>query len=333
MEYWPGALKSTLPYPYTNRERVLSDLPVIILTGPTAVGKTSLSLKLAEVLRTEIISADSRQVYRELTIGTAKPSSEELASVPHHLIDELHLTEPYSAGIFANKAMRLIDAMHGEGKIPLIVGGSTLYLHALQYGLSDIPVIEDTVRAALQQRLATEGLEALYRELALWDPQTARALDPGNTQRVLRALEVYYGTGHPLSSFHDSRRKPRHYSFHTYVLFRDRNELYARINERVDEMIKKGLEDETKSILNSDINLDMPVLKTIGYKEMIGYLTGNLPYAEMLRLIKRNTRRYAKRQMTWFRRYPSNIWIEAVERHDLIIERIVQNINTSIHHH
>ncbi|WP_456427933.1 tRNA (adenosine(37)-N6)-dimethylallyltransferase MiaA [Rhodocaloribacter sp.] len=305
-------------------------LPVIVLTGPTAVGKTSLSIKLAQALQTEIISADSRQIYRELTIGTAKPSSEELASVPHHLIDELHLTEPYSAGIFANEATRLIDAMHREGKIPLIVGGSTLYLHALHYGLSDIPVIEKTVRAELQQRLATEGLEALYHELTLLDPHTARTLDPRNTQRVLRALEVYYGTGSPLSSFHSVRINLHHYDFLTYVLFRDRKELYARINARVDEMIARGLEDEVKSIIASGINTDMVVLKTIGYKEMIAHLMGDISRAETLRLIKRNTRRYAKRQLTWFRRYPSFTWIDASENHDSIIEIIMQDIKSFI---
>jgi len=304
----------------------LPELPVIVLTGPTAVGKTSLSIQLAQALHTEIISSDSRQIYREMTIGTAKPSPEELASVRHHLIDERHLPEPYSAGIFANEATRLIEALHRKGKIPLVVGGSTLYLHALLYGLSDIPSIDRSVRAALQQRLMTEGLEALYHELMLLDPQTALALDPHNTQRIVRALEVYHGTGRPLSSFHTTPAKQHRYSFYTYVLFRDREGLYERINRRVDKMMENGLEHEVKAIISSGIDPDTIVLKTIGYKEVVSRLRDRISQTEMLRLIKRNTRRYAKRQLTWFRRYPSFNWVDADESIDFIVNDITRII-------
>jgi len=303
-----------------------------VLTGPTAVGKTSLSIRLAKELDAEIISSDSRQIYRELTIGTAKPSPAELRSVPHHLIDQLHLTQPYSAGIFAREATRLIDEIHGRGKLPLVVGGSTLYLHALQFGLAEIPAIDRSVRLELQKRLAAEGLETLYQELMTLDPQTARSLDPYNTQRILRGLEVYYGTGTPLSYFYESSPSASKYRFLTCVLHRDRKELYSRINVRVDEMFASGFEEEVKGIMDSGIKLDTLVLKTIGYKEMIAHFLGHLSSTDVSRLIKRNTRRYAKRQITWFRRYPTYQWIDANEDNEILMRILMLQINNFIYH-
>ena len=306
--------------------------PVIVLTGPTAVGKTSLSIRLAKEIDAEIISSDSRQIYRELTIGTAKPSPAELRSVPHHLIDQLRLPQPYSAGIFAREATRLIDEIHGRGKLPLVVGGSTLYLHALQFGLAEIPPVDRSVRLALQKRLAAEGLESLYHELMTLDPQTARTMDPQNTQRILRGLEVYYGTGAPLSSFYESSPSTSKYRFLTCVLHRDRKELYARINTRVDEMFANGFEEEVKGIMDSGINLDTLVLKTIGYKEMIAHLSGQLSRSDASRLIKRNTRRYAKRQITWFRRYPAYQWMETNNGNEAIMAILMMHINSFMNH-
>jgi tRNA dimethylallyltransferase len=285
--------------------------PFLTIAGPTAVGKTELSLDVAEELGAEIVSADSRQVYRELTIGTAKPSSEAQERVPHHFIGERSLHEPFSAGTFADKANERIRSIRDRDRYPLVVGGATLYLHALQYGLADIPDVDDEVRAWLEERLDEEGPDALYEELQEVDPTQAEKSDPTKTQRVVRALEVYHGTGKPLTYYHENQPEPP-FSFTTIVLNRDREELYDRINRRVDRMLEEGLLDEVRAVLDIDgVQLDEPPLSTIGYREPIQYLNGEIDYDEMVRLVKRNTRRYAKRQLTWFRRYDEYTWMDA----------------------
>ena len=287
----------------------------VILTGPTAVGKTALSLALADRWNAEIISVDSRQVYRQMTIGTAKPPPSVLEAVPHHFVDELDLGDPFSAGIFAREAVARVDSIRARGRVPLFVGGSTLYLHALKYGLADVPPVDPSVRADVQQRLESEGADALYAELERVDPTAAATLDPTKTQRLVRALEVYHGTGEPLSSFHAAQQPPP-FSFRTIVLFRERAELYRRIEARVDEMLSDGLLDEVRGILQRGYDPTLNPLRTIGYQESVAHLQGVIDQAEMIRLIKRNTRRYAKRQLTWFRRDPSCEWLPA----DLLLQ-------------
>jgi len=275
------------------------------------VGKTDLSLEVAEALGAEIISADSRQVYKELTIGTAKPSPEAQERVPHHFIGERTLQAPFSAGTYAEEANDRIRSILERGRPPLIVGGATLYLHALQYGLADIPDVDDSVRERLEDRLDEEGPEALFDELQEVDPKQAEKADPTKTQRVIRALEVYHGTGKPLTYYHENQPEPP-FSFTTVVLNRDRDELYSRINERVDRMLEQGLLDEVRKVMDIDgVALDEPPLSTIGYREPIQHLRGEIEYDEMVRLVKRNTRRYAKRQLTWFRRYDEYNWVDA----------------------
>ncbi len=287
--------------------------PFLTITGPTAVGKTALSLDVAERLNAEIISADSRQVYNELTIGTAKPAEDALRRVPHHFIGERSLHEPFSAGAFAEAANARIRDIRSRGRQPLIVGGSTLYVHALQEGLADIPAVDDEVRAHLEQRLEEEGNEALYRELEAVDPVQAESADPTKTHRVIRALEVYHATGRPLTYYHENQPEPP-FTYETVVLHRDREELYARINRRVDRMLDEGLLEEVRAVMQlDDVRLDEPPLSTIGYREPIQHLQGEIEYDEMVRLIKRNTRRYAKRQLTWFRRYDHYRWMDAEE--------------------
>ncbi len=281
-----------------------------MLTGPTAVGKTSLSLELAERLDAEIISADSRQIYRELTIGTSKPEPDQLARIPHHFIDELDLGTPFSAGEFARQAHARIRSILERGRVPLVVGGSTLYLHALQFGLADIPPVAPEVRQHLENRLADEGADALFAELHRFDPASAATLDPTKTHRLLRALEVYHGTGRPLSSYYENQQPPP-FTFKVVVLYREREALYGRINQRVDQMLERGLLDEVRGLLERDVDPAEKALQTIGYQEPIAYLRGAIDYDEMVRLIKRNSRRYAKRQLTWFRRYPDYQWISA----------------------
>lgn len=294
------------PLPKTNHSA-----PVLTITGPTAVGKTDVSLDVAEHLDAEIVSVDSRQVYKELTIGTAKPSPEAQDRVPHHFIGERSLQNPFSAGAYAEAANERIHGILDRGKRPLVVGGATLYLHALQYGLADIPDVDDEVREHLEERLEEEGKEALYEELQEVDPEQAAEMDPTKTQRVIRALEVYHGTGKPLTHYYENQPEPP-FDYVTVVLNRDRERLYDRINRRVDQMLDRGLLAEVRSIMKMEgVRLDEPPLSTIGYREPIQYLRGEIDYDEMVRLVKRNSRRYAKRQLTWFRRYDEYHWRSA----------------------
>jgi len=281
---------------------------ILTITGPTAVGKTKLSLEVAEQLNAEIISVDSRQVYEELSIGTAKPSPEARRRVPHHFIGERSLDQPFSAGAYAEAANDRIREVLARGRRPLVVGGATLYLHALQYGLADIPDVDDEVRNELNQRLESEGQEALYEELKQVDPKQAAETDPTKTQKVIRALEVYHGTGNTLSHYYENQPEPP-FDYVTVVLNRDREKLYDRINQRVDQMLDAGLLEEVREVMEIDgVQLDEPPLSTIGYREPIQHLRGDIDYDEMVRLVKRNTRRYAKRQLTWFRRYDEYHW-------------------------
>lgn len=301
------------------------DESFLTLTGPTAVGKTTLSLEIADRIDAEIISADSRQVYRELTIGTAKPSPEERQRAPHHFIDERSVFDPpFSAGTFADEANQRIREILARGHQPLIVGGSTLYIHALQFGLADVPDVPKEVRTRIEERLDREGADALYEELQEVDPQQANRMDPTKTQRLVRALEVYHGTGRPLSYYYENQPEPP-FTYRTIVLNRDRQRLYRRIEERVDRMLERGLLDEVQSLLDRGVDPTRQPLRTIGYREPIQYLRGAIDYDEMVRLIKRNTRRYAKRQLTWFRRYDNYHWLNI---DDLSVEEQIAEISS-----
>lgn len=292
---------------------VSSDDPILTITGPTAVGKTELSLEVAERLNAEIVSADSRQVYHELSIGTAKPDPKVLDRIPHHFIGERSLHEPFSAGTYADEANERIQSILDRGRRPIVVGAATLYIHALQYGLADIPDVDDQIRERLEKRLETEGKEALYRELEEVDPEQAESTDPTKTHQVIRALEVYHGTGKPLTYYYENQPEPP-FDYVTVVLNRERERLYDRINRRVDRMLSNGLLDEVQSVMKIEgVQLDEPPLSTIGYREPIQYVRGEIDYDEMVRLVKRNTRRYAKRQLTWFRRYDEYHWMTAPE--------------------
>jgi tRNA dimethylallyltransferase len=284
--------------------------PFLVLTGPTAVGKTELSLQVAERLGAEIVSADSRQVYRGLDVGTAKPGAAERVRVPHHFVDELPLGAPWSAGRFAEAANDRIGAMLERGTVPLVVGGSTLYLEALVHGLAEVPAGEPGVRALLtQQARAPGGPEALYAELRQVDPAGAATLDPTKTQRLVRALEVYRTTGQPWSSYFTAVTPPP-YRYRVIVLTRPREVLYRRIEERVERMLEAGLVEENRRLLEAGFRLDTNPLRTIGYQEPIAYLEGRIGYDEMVRRLKRNSRRYAKRQLTWLRRRGEYGWFD-----------------------
>nr|BCX00728.1 MAG: tRNA dimethylallyltransferase [Bacteroidota bacterium] len=284
--------------------------PVLVLTGPTAVGKTALSLPVAERLGGEVISCDARQIYRQLTIGTAKPDPADLARIPHHFIDERDLEEPYSAGMYEREALRRIAEVFSRGRIPIVVGGSTLYLHALLHGLDPLPPAQPELRRWLTERARREGWAALYAELEHLDPQMAQTLDPTKTQRLLRALEVYYATGKPISSFF-GQRKTRPFRFAPLVLIRDRRHLYRRIDDRVLSMIERGLVEEVRALWEQGYSPELNALRTTGYMELFPYLRGEYDLERAIYLIQRNTRHYAKRQHTWFRRDPAlRTWID-----------------------
>jgi tRNA dimethylallyltransferase len=282
--------------------------PLFALVGPTAVGKTALGIALAQESGADIVSADSRQVFRPLTIGSAKPSPEELAAVRHHFIGELELEEPFSAGRFAEEATRRIREIRQGGGNAIVLGGATLYLEALLHGLSDVPRTSVETRERLEERLAIEGADRLYEELISVDPDSAATMDASKTQRLVRALEVYYDTGQRLSAFHGSAPPPPFRPV-VVVITRPRPVLYDRINRRVDAMLEEGLLEENQALIDAGIPANLNPLRTIGYQEPMAFLRGEIPFEEMVRRLKQNSRRYAKRQLTWFRRREEYQWV------------------------
>jgi len=282
---------------------------LLVILGPTAVGKTSYSIRKALELGSPVISCDSRQLYKEMRIGTAVPSPEELAAVPHHFIQTLSVTQNYTAGMYEADAMVLIDRLFAEGHETLVVtGGSMMYIDALCYGLDDFPEVPLMLREHLMECLRDEGVEVLAEQLRELDPVTCEEIDLSNGQRVIRALEVCLYTGQPFSSFKTRSIKDRNFEIVKIGLQRPREELYARINARVEKMMDEGLEAEARSLLPYR---DLPALQTVGYREMFDYFDGKQDLETTVRLIQRNTRHYAKRQLTWWRRDPSIHWIDA----------------------
>lgn len=274
---------------------------VLAIVGPTASGKTPLSLSLARQLNAEIISADSRQIYRSLNIGTAKPTSEELSSIKHHFIDILDPDEEYSAGQFGIDARAKITELLSFGKTPLIVGGSGLYLRAIIDGFFEGPGRDDEVRKELEERLEREGRESMYQSLLKADPDSALRADPSKVRRIIRALEVLKLTGKPMSVAQKELSSNVGYEVLQIGLEWPRSSLYDRINKRVDRMMESGLLEEVKSLLMQGYDLRCNSLNTVGYREIIDALASGHSIDEAVELIKRNTRQYAKRQLTWFR--------------------------------
>jgi len=302
---------------------------ITVIAGPTGVGKTAISISLAEALGTdglEIISADSRQVYRQMKVGTARPDDDETQVVPHHFLADRNLDEPYSAGIFGREAEKCIGQILERGHSPLVVGGSTLYLRALTDGLADIPAIEPEVRRQLNERLREEGVEILYNELCTVDANFSSTMDISKSQRIIRGLEVWYGTGHRLSDYFTAQSTPAY--VYTYIILdRERSDLYDRINSRVDRMIRRGLVDEVSSILEAGFDPELNALQTIGYREVIRHLNGEWSSETMIDEIKKNTRRYAKRQLTWFRGLSEARWITILRQtEDEITAQILKHL-------
>lgn len=289
----------------------MTDPRVIAVVGPTATGKTELSLRLAEAVGGEIVNADALQVYRRLDIGTAKPTTEQRRLVPHHLVDILEPTERWSAGEFARRARAAIGEIHDRGRRALVVGGSGFYLRALLQGLSPLPPRQPEIRAELKARAEEEGSERLHAELAEVDPATAERLQPGDAQRVVRALEVHRATGRPLSEWIARQPAPaRPLSALQVGLTLPRPILYDRIAVRVDRMVERGWADEVRDLLDSGLTPDVPAFQAIGYRQMVRHVRGELELDAAMTDIIRATRRFAKRQWTWFRKEPQVRWFD-----------------------
>ena len=278
-----------------------------IILGPTGVGKTDYALALARRVSSPVVSCDSRQVFREMRIGTARPTDDQLASVRHYFIADRSVTEPFTAGQFEVEALALLDELFRDHDTVVMAGGSGLYIDALCNGLDDFPAADPELREQLSRRLREEGVAALRAELRLLDPESYATLDPANGQRIVRALEVTLATGRKLSSFKTHANKERPFSIEKTGLTRPRAELYARIDARVDAMMAEGLLEEARALLPQR---SLPALNTVGYKELFDYFDGRCDLAEAVRLIKRNTRHYAKKQLTYWGRDASIRWIE-----------------------
>lgn len=284
-----------------------ADKTLIVICGPTAVGKTDFAIELAEKLGTEIISADSRQLYREIPIGTAQPTEEQFARVKHHFIAERSVDEDYNAGMFERDALKRLDQLFLHHDKVVCCGGTGLYIKALCDGLDDLPEADEGLRQQLTERLEQEGLKSLQEQLQQLDPAHYSRMDVQNPQRVIRALEVCLSTGKPFSSFHGGAKPERPFKVVKIGLELPREELYERINKRVDLMLQNGWLEEAKAVFEKR---HLNALNTVGYKELFAHLEGKLTLDEAIEKIKVNTRRFAKRQLTWFKKDEAIEWME-----------------------
>ncbi|WP_026508690.1 tRNA (adenosine(37)-N6)-dimethylallyltransferase MiaA [Butyrivibrio sp. MC2013] len=285
---------------------------LIILTGPTAVGKSRLSISLAKAVGGEIISADSMQVYRHMDIGTDKIKAKDTDGVPHHLIDVLEPDEDFNVVLFQQKAKEAMDGIYKRGHIPILVGGTGFYIQSVLYDIDFTQTDSDTTyRKGLEQIAMVKGPEVLHDRLRLIDPVSAEDIPAGNVKRVIRALEFYEKTGRRISDHNkEQHEKTSPYDFRYFVLTDDRQYLYERIEKRIDMMIEEGLVDECRRLLDMGLKDDMTSMQGLGYREIMGYLKGEYDLDRAIYLIKLNTRHFAKRQLTWFRREKDVIWLD-----------------------
>lgn len=295
---------------------------LIVIAGPTAIGKTELAISLANFFSTEILSADSRQFFKEMAIGTAKPTPDQLSRAKHHFVDFLSVNDFFSAGDFELAALNQLKEIFENKNVALMVGGSGLYIRALCEGFDRFPDIDPSFREQLNAELDLNGLESLLSELQASDPEYYEEVDKSNPQRVIRALEVYRATGSSFSSFRSNQNHQRDFQIIKIGLDMDREQLYGRINNRVDEMMKEGLLNEVKSLYPFK---NLNALQTVGYSELFRFMDGEISLEEAVALIKQNTRRYAKRQLTWFRKEPGLLWFSPSQQ-----EEIVQYIQSKL---
>ena len=297
----------------------MKKIPLIILTGPTAVGKTDLSIKLSKSLNAEIISADSMQIYKYMDIGSAKVTKEEMDGVVHYMIDEVTPDVPFSVSEFQMRSEKYIEEINKKGKNVLITGGTGLYLNSLIYNMDFAKSnANNEIREKLEQELAENGIDYMHEKLRGLDEEAANRIHKNNTKRVIRAIEVCM-SGQKMNDFSKDLRYNEKYKPIIIVLNRDREVLYQRINKRVDIMLENGLLDEVKELLKMGYTKDMISMQGIGYKEMIKYLDGEYTYDEAIEIIKRDSRRYAKRQLTWFKRYQDAKWFDLDKYQDIEI--------------
>ncbi|MCP4295416.1 MAG: tRNA (adenosine(37)-N6)-dimethylallyltransferase MiaA [Proteobacteria bacterium] len=279
--------------------------PLIAVIGPTASGKTKLGIQLAQMLNAEIISADSMQIFRRMDIGTAKPTKSEQLEIVHHLIDILEPTQSYNAGLFAQDAENIAKDIKSRGKNTILLGGTNLYLKALIHGIIDVPDTSHDVDQMIKLHLREKGVRGCHQWLSEVDSRTAAKLHPNDIARVVRALEVYLTTGNSIQDFH----KNHGFSINNFKVFYigynfTRDELYSRINQRVDKMFEQGFISEVKSLLSEGLSSELQSMKSIGYKQVISYISGKFTYQEMIDDIKIKSRRYAKKQLTWLKKTP-----------------------------
>lgn len=315
-----------------------SSPPIIFLVGPTSVGKTALAIRLAQWLNTEIISADSRQVYRYLDIGTGKPSRQQLELVPHHLISIVSPEEEFTVADYLKSCLRLIEEFNQTQKIPLIVGGTGLYIKALTRGLFAGPGADRRLRCELKELVKGKGLPDLYLKLQEVDPEAAKKIHPHDERRITRALEVYYQTGTPISVFQRGHTfPPLHSPSLVLGLKRERKDLYQRIENRVEGMLKDGLIEEVKNLLTQNYSENLNALNTLGYRDIMRYLKGTQSLETAVSNFKRDTRRLAKRQMTWFRKEEQIHWYDLTgstngdDKEKKILDQIKSDIQRWLH--
>ena len=296
---------------------------LITIIGPTAIGKTSLAIKVANYFKTEIVSADSRQFYKEMNIGTAKPSNSELKSIKHHLINNKSINDDYNISDYEKDALKSIKSIFNKNDIAILVGGSGLYINTVLYGLDEMPEISNHTRNSLYLDLELKGIKKMQEQLKLLDPASYNTIDINNPRRLIRALEVSISTGKSYSSFLKKKKKKRNFNIIVLGINQDRSDLYNKINTRVDNMVKNGLINEAKGLYNLK---SLNALNTIGYSEVFNYIENNSSIDECIDEIKKNTRRYAKRQLTWFKSIDRVKWITP----EYNFEKITAHINNLI---
>jgi tRNA dimethylallyltransferase len=294
---------------------VSSAKTLIVITGPTAVGKTALCLEIAQHFGIPIINADSRQIYRELKVGTASPTDEQLRQVPHYLVGTLSLQDYYSASLFEQQVLEILNKEFQKHDIALLTGGSMMYIDAVCDGIDDIPTVDDETRNMLKRRLADEGLEALVEELKVLDPEYYDIVDKQNPRRVVHGLEICLMTGKTYTSFRKKEKKQRPFHIVKIGVNRPREELYLRINQRVDQMMTDGLLEEVRSVYDQR---NSNALNTVGYKELFDYIDGRWSLEEAVERIKGNTRRYARKQLTWFKRDADIQWFHPEQQQEIL---------------
>ena len=288
---------------------------LIVVTGPTAVGKTALTIEIAKHYGIPIINADSRQIYQELKIGTASPTAEQMQQVKHYFVGTKSITDYYNASMYEQEVVQLLEKLFVDSPVQLLSGGSMMYIDAVCNGIDDIPTVRDDIRNEMKRRYQEEGLDALCEDLRRLDPEHYEVVDRQNHRRVIHALEICYQTGKTYTSFRTQKRKERPFQIVKIGLTRDRQELYDRINQRVDTMMSEGLLDEVRSV---SAYRSTNALNTVGYKELFDYLDGRWPLEEAVERIKGNTRRYARKQLTWYKRDEQVTWFHPDQQEKIL---------------